>query len=287
MTAQLPRRAVDHLRKVAFGLVAAGVLALGASGMAEAQSDGACPTEGILSTVNIRVTSPAPGSVVTGPTVTVRGTATALIAEVSRVEVTFGDETVARNYSTSGSIDFDITVDASDVPTGPTVVRVQACGSGARGNQQFSVAYQPRASATSTTVNQPTTTGAISPGGSTPAPSTTLAAGVAGALTPGGPTSTTPGRTTLASQPTTTVGAPAAPPAASKRPEPVRPGTNTDGSIVLSDSPDEGSSRPPLWVGAVVGVSGGVGLLFSATTWRRRHQPQPLEPVDPELVEVG
>ncbi len=286
MTAQLPRRAVDHLRRVAFGLVAAGVLALVPSGMAEAQSDGGCPTEGILSNVNVRVTSPAPGSVVTGPSVTVRGTATALIAEVSRVEVTFGDETVARNYSTSGSIDFDVTVDASDVPTGPTVVKVQACGSGARGNQQFSVAYQPRASATSTTVNQPTTTAARSPGGSTPASSTTVASGAA-ALTAGGPTSTTPGQTTVASQPTTTVAAAPSPPAASKRPEPVRPGTNTDGSIVLSDSPDEGSSRPPLWVGAVVGVSGGIGLLFSATTWRRRHQPQPLEPVDPELVEVG
>lgn len=284
MTAQLPRRAVPRLRRLAFALVAGGLAVAWPVQPAGAQVEGSCPSDTILSTVDVRVASPERGATVTGPSVRVRGTASALIGEVSRVEVTFAGKSVARNYSLSNSIDFDVTVDAADVPGGLAGVRVVACGSGARGDDQFSVVYQPRAAATTTSVAQSSTTVVSTPGGSAPASTTTLAAAPGATVPAGQPTTTTPSQTTLASQPTTTVAAPAA---TSARDEPVRPGRNTDGSIVLSDSPDEGSSRPPLWVGAVVGVSGAVGLLFSATTWRRRHQPQPLEPVDPDLVEVG
>lgn len=268
---------------------AAGLLALAPAVPAAAQSDGSCPTEGVLSPVEVRVTSPARGTTVTGPSVMVRGSASALLAELTRVEVTFGEETVARNYAPDSPIDFELTLDASDVAAGTTSVRVVACSSTVRGEDRFTVTYQPRAAATTTSPARPSTTSVSSPGGAGGATTTTAGPAAGPAVLNGAtaPSTTTPGQTTVASRPTTTVAAPEAPAAAGERPEPVRPGTNADGNVVLSDSPDEGSSRPPLWVGAVVGVSGGIGLLFSATTWRRRHQAPPLEPVDPELVEVG
>ena len=294
MTARLPHRPAGLVRRLASGGAAA-ALVVGAvllpAAPAAAQSD-TCPTEGLLSPVDVRVASPARGASVTGPSVTVRGTASTLLGELTRIEVSVGDASVARNYASSPSIDFELTVDAADVPPGgATTVRVVACASGARGEDRFTVAYQPRAVATTTSTPRPSTTTGSSSGGATGA-TTTTAATPAAVIAAGGtqPTTTAPGQTTLAPRATTTVvagPAPAAAEASRDRPEPVRPGVNADGSVVLSDSPDEGSSRPPLWVGAVVGVSGGIGLLFSATSWRRRHQPPPLEPVDPELVEVG
>ncbi|MFP5318281.1 MAG: hypothetical protein ACLGI2_08295 [Acidimicrobiia bacterium] len=291
MTASLPRRASVRWRRVASAVAAAALVAVAPAAPAAAQGEGSCPTDGVLSPVEVRVTSPGRGATVTGPSVTVRGSASALLAELTRVEVTFGDQSVARNYSPGSPIDFELTVDASAVAAGPTSVRVVACSSSVRGEDRFTVTYQPRAAAaTTTSPARPATTSVSSPGAATGATTTTAgpAAGPAVANGATAPTSTTPGQTTVANQPTTTVAAPDAPaPAAANRPQPVRPGTNVDGNVVLSDSPDEGSSRPPLWVGAVVGLSGGIGLLFSATTWRRRHQVPPLEPVDPELVEVG
>lgn len=289
MTARLPHRPPVRLRRLAFPLVGACLVALAPASAAGAQSDGSCSSEGVLSPVEVRVTSPARGSTVTGPNVTVRGTASVLLGELTRVEVSVGDETVARNYAADSSIDFDLTVNAADVPAGTATVRVVACSSSVRGEDRFTVTYHPRAAATTTSTLRTSTTSVSSSGGATGPTTTAAAQTVAGAVVAGSPSAstTTPGQTTIASQPTTTLAAAAPAPAAGNRPEPVRPGTNTDGSVVLSDSPDEGSSRPPLWVGAVVGLSGGIGLLFSATTWRRRHQPPSLEPVDPELVEVG
>jgi len=291
MTARLPHRPAGLVRRFALSFALAALAALAVAQAAAAQSE-ACPSEGLLSPVDVRVASPARGSTVTGPSVTVRGTASTLLGELTRVEVSVGDASVARSYASSPSIDFELTVDAADVAAGATSVRVVACSSGARGEDRFTVAYQPRAAAaTTTSAPRPSTTVVSSGGGASGAPTTTVstpAAVIAAGATQ--PTTTTPGPTTVADRPTTTV-ASGPPPAdtgrSAGRSEPVRPGTNADGSVILSDSPDEGSSRPPLWVGAVVGVSGGIGLMFSATSWRRRHQPQPLEPVDPELVEVG
>ena len=62
----------------------------------------------------------------------------------------------------------------------------------------------------------------------------------------------------------------------------------TSVGIRPSTTPAHRSPRPPLWVGAVVGLSGAIGLGFSAASWRRRtHPPEHAEPVDPDLVEVG
>jgi hypothetical protein len=67
----------------------------------------------------------------------------------------------------------------------------------------------------------------------------------------------------------------------------VRPRSGPDAPLVLTETPAKHSSGPPLWVGAVVGISGGLGLLFSAASWRRRsHSPLRAEPVDPDLVDV-
>jgi hypothetical protein len=49
-----------------------------------------------------------------------------------------------------------------------------------------------------------------------------------------------------------------------------RPTTATGAPVVLTESPPPHSPRPPLWVGAAVGISGGLGLAFSAVSWRRR-----------------
>ncbi|HVL28444.1 MAG TPA: hypothetical protein VM390_09880, partial [Acidimicrobiales bacterium] len=193
-------------------VAAACLAALAGAGPAAAQAGG-CPSSGnILSTADVRVTSPAPGSAVTGPNVTVRGTASAgLLAQLTRVEVRFGGEVRGRSYDAASSIDFEITVDASEVPAGPTLLSVVACGLHARGDRQFSVAYQPRAAVPTTAVTSPPTTSVSVPGDAVPsepgAPSTTAVTGPVsppGSAAPGQPSTTAPGQTTIASTPPAT-----------------------------------------------------------------------------------
>lgn len=68
----------------------------------------------------------------------------------------------------------------------------------------------------------------------------------------------------------------------------VAPRTALDAPLILTEAPDDESPRKPLWVGAVVGISGGLGLLFSAASSRRRGRtPETAESVDPDLLEVN
>jgi hypothetical protein len=171
-------------------------------------------------------------------------------------------------------MEFEASFDVTNVPPGETSLQVVACGAFnlagtlARGEAEQTVRVQSASPSTTTTVASPTTVRAPAnpPLG---AGATTTVAAV---------TTTRVGQTTTTSTPPTTAASEDAPPAAAtRRAEPVRPRAS-DAPLVLTEAPDEETSGPPLWVGAVVGVSGGVGLLFSATSsWRRKHLPEPVE----------
>lgn len=276
MTAQLPCQSIRRFRAMAFAVLAvvggaAGVAPAGAQPAGECGSSG---TGGLISNVDVEVTSPAPGSVVTGSRVPVRGTASvALVGALTQVQVSLGGATRTQTYEPSSEINFDLAVDTADLSTGPSFLSVTACGPLARGMRQFTVVYQRAPASSTTTVTAPATTAVGAVGG---ASTTTVAAPTTVASQS---TTTVAGQTTLTSTPPTT----AFSPPATTIVEPRR--TSARETVVLSDDPDEGSGGSPLWVGAVVGISGGIGLLFSATSWRRRQQPAP-EPLETDLVDV-
>ena len=240
----------------------------------------------------VTVDAPAANAVVSG-TFAVRGTANAglPLGEVSRVEVTLGGTTFSETYDPANTVAFSVDVDSTNMAPGQKTMTVVACGTTlagllSRGATQVPVKVEAAPIVTSTSLPRSTTTvtapsSSVPGGGSvTTVASTGGAAASAGAGVATGPT------TTAASGPTTT-----AAPAEARAPtraDPVRPRSGPDTPLVLTETPSKPGSGPPLWVGAVVGISGGLGLLFSAASWRRRTRP-PLraEPVDPDLVDVA
>src|SRR5205085_5122503 len=129
-----------------------------------------------------------------------------------------------------------------------------------------------------------TTTAGPGPGPTTAGPTSTTATTVAGAPVVAGATTSTKVATTT----TTAVETTEAPPApVTTTATTVRP-AGRDTPLVLTETPPKRSSGPPVWVGAVVGISGGLGLLFSARPWRRRGGPpnagEPLEDETRQLV---
>jgi hypothetical protein len=237
-----------------------------------------------LETAEVTIDTPAPNAIVSGKNVTVRGSAQATLGQLSRVEITLAGISKVRTSSPSSSIDFEASFDVSNVPPGETSLQVVACGAFnlagtlARGEAEIRVRVQASASSTTTTL----------------ATATSVARGASPAPLAGGPTTsvavttTKAGQTTTTSTPVTSVPQQDASPVTT-RAEPVRPRA-TEAPLVLTEAPDDDSSGPPLWVGAAVGLSGGLGLLFSASSsWRRRRVPAPLEPLEPadaDLVDV-
>lgn len=272
-------------------LLVAGAAVPGLIGAGPAAAQTGCGAGSGLETAEIVLDEPAPNSTVTGPTIRVVGTATASLGLLNRVEVTVAGVTKTGQFSPSGSLSFDVPFDVSGVSPGQVSVRVVACGTGnltgvlARGVQQTQFTLRAAAPTTST----PPTTGGSTPG--TTAASGGSTGGVVSATTTVPVATTRPGQASSTTAPASTVPSTeeAAPPVVDERPEPVRPSAGrSDAPLVLTEADDDGSSGPPLWVGAVVGVSGGLGLLFSASSSRRRTRQagQPVEPVDPDLVDV-
>ena len=267
---------------LAAGLVVAAVWLTPA--LASAQSgDAGCGGGGGLGTAQVTIEQPAADTVISGKGVVVAGSARSSLGQLSRVEMTLAGVTKVQSFSPSGSVDFYATFDVSNVPTGPTTLHVVACGGSsltgslARGDAEMRLRVQAPP-ATPTTAARPTTTGLAQPvaaeaGGTT----TTMAV-------------TTTSQAAASSTSTTMTSTPAAPerPVTAKT-APARPRAG-EAPLVLRDAPDDGSSRPPLWVGAVVGVSGALGLLFSAVSSRRRNRvpeaAEAVEPAESDLVDV-
>ena len=63
---------------------------------------------------------------------------------------------------------------------------------------------------------------------------------------------------------------PGVPPAAALEPESEGVGVGAPVPLRITTDDDDGRRRPPLWVGAVVGASGVLGLALSAALHRRR-----------------
>jgi hypothetical protein len=285
------RRALSTL----FVALAAALLASAPTGAAA--QDESCGSGGGLTGV-VTIDSPAPNASVAG-TVQVTGTASARpVGTLTRVEATLGGASDAGTYPAAATIEFSLTLDVSNVAPGRNTLTVTACGTSSltgalsRGSASVPVVVKDASAATTTTVGQTTTTAATRSSGSSGSSAagattttTSATADAAGAVVGrGAATSTT--ATSSPSTTTTAVAAPApvAPAAKSDQPK-ARSGSNRP--VVLTETPAKHGSGKPLWVGAVVGVSGVIGVMFSAATWRRRtHVPEYAEPIDADLVDV-
>ena len=251
-------------------------------------SPSSCGSGTVLTAARVTIDAPAANATPSGSNVSVRGSASTALGSLSRVEANLGGMTKTDTVDSPGpSISFNFSFDTTTLDPGQTTLSVVACGAGgisglARGETSIPVTVQAAPSAATTTTVRTTATTVTRSGGATAAPA---AAGRSSSTV--APTSTTtlgPGgsQTTLVSAPPATEA-----PGLVSRAEPVRP-RGSEAPVVLTETPARHSPRSPLWVGVVVGVSGGLGLLFSALSWRRRaHHPQIAEPVDPDLVEVG
>jgi hypothetical protein len=244
-----------------------------------------------LGTAEVTIDQPAPNTSVSGKAVVVRGSARAALGQLSRAEITLAGTTKVDTSDPTSSMQFGATFDLSDVAPGPTSLRVVACGTSglagslARGETEIRLTVQAPP-ATSTTAPRPATTVRSAPLGA----GAGAAAGATASTTslPVPTTQAGQSSTTSTSTPATTV-AEAPPRPVTAKSAPARP-RSADGPTVLTDAPADRSSRPPLWVGAVVGVSGGLGLLFSAFSSRRRNRvpeaAELLEPEESDLVDV-
>jgi hypothetical protein len=283
------------LRRAVFALLAAlaAGLVAGAPTMAAAQDEGCGSGSGLTGLVTID--SPAPNASVSG-TVEVRGTASARpVGMLSRVDADLGGATDSGTYTSAATIAFSLSLDVSNVAPGRNTLTVTACGTDgltgalSRGSASIPVVVKAPSAATSTTVGRTTTTAGSSgasgsaAGATTTTTSASTAAGVA-AAGKGAATSTT---ATSAPEPTTTVAASPAPASAAAKPDQPKARSGSNGPVVLTETPATHGSGKPLWVGAVVGISGVIGVMFSAATWRRRtHPPEYAEPLDADLVDV-
>lgn len=245
-----------------------------------------------LMTADVTIKQPAANAVVSGKNVVVRASAEASLGQLSRMEVTLAGTTKVKTASPSSSIDFEAAFDVSNVPPGETSLQVVACGafslagSLARGEAEITVRIQ--APTTTIPTSRTTVVGAGGPGSGGTGGAVATTTSVAVTTTKAGQATSASSSTTVTSVASENV---AAPPAAQPRAEPARPRAS-DAPLVLTEAPDDGSSGSPLWVGAVVGISGGFGLLFSArTSWRRGKLPEAAEALEPvqsesDLVDV-
>lgn len=282
--------------------LAAAVTSLVTAVPARAQSGCSGSGSGIGS-VNVQVTDPAAGATVSGDVV-VRGSASAVVVgQLNHVDVSLGNASRGEDIDPGQSVSFEVHLDASKVNPGSANLVVVVCGLLARGEKRMVVTVAPPAATTSTTPGS--TTSVPGSPGTTVSPSTTAVGSgttVAGSSggSAGGPASTvvvsgaTKGSTVAPSATTTVAGSPttvgSSPGPTTAKADPVRPKTTSPGGqVLLTDSPPKHGSGPPLWVGAVVGLSGGLGLLYSAA-WRRRGSgrgPRTAQPIeDPDLVDV-
>ena len=281
-------------RRAVFALLAAFAAALVASPTAGAAAAETGCGSGSGLTGSVTIDSPAPNASVSG-TVEVSGTASAgPVGTLSRVEATLGAASASKTYDANPSIDFSLTLDVSNVAPGRNTLTVTACGTNgltgalSRGSASVPVVVKDVSAVTSTTAGRTTTTAASGSSGSVPAGATTTtsagtsaAAAVAakGAATSTTATSSPPTSTTAVAAPTTV--------AAGAKSEPSRVRTGSNRPVVLTETPATHGSGKPLWVGAVVGVSGVIGVVLSAASRRRRTHPTVYaEPVDPDLVDV-
>lgn len=220
----------------------------------------------------VTIDSPRAGPV-TSPFV-VSGRAVSTLA-LSRVDLLVGGTVVAsKTYPPATSLDFEFSVGPSQAPVGARSLSAVACGAGlslVRG-ESSSVVVDVRLPATTTF---PPTSAPVVVTAPPAVPSTTaVAAPLVGAST------------TSTSKPLAKKNS--ALPAPSDREAPADPEGLADTSAeAAADRPvrltdgdqDNGSDRPPLWVGAVVGLSGLAGLTLSGLV-RRRSNPQRGLPVD-------
>jgi hypothetical protein len=272
MTSRRRRRTRAH----AAGLLAILVTVLTA-GAAPAAAASACDQGSNKGLVTITIDEPRSHDVVSGANVVVRGSVRTVLSPIERVEATLAGLSRHADYDGGTSVRFEFTFDLTGAEPGGTTLSIVACGPlvYSRTGMQLSVGESTPITtsapqATTTVDASPAPAGTL-PGGTTSVPVSTTRAGEKG----GPSTTAAPAKTNEA--------------AAVNRRDPVRPRAGSDAPLVLTESPDSDSPRPPLWVGAVVGVSGGLGLLFSAasSSRRRARMADVAEPIDPDLVEVG
>ncbi len=254
-------------RGLGVGALVAAAVTLGGGtlvggGVAQAQAT-TCAGAAGLSAAQVTIDAPGQNETVSG-TVTVRGSARAgLLGLLNRVEVTLGEVTRVQTFEPGTTLTYSVSVDASSLPAGNTPLKVAACGSLARGERSIAVNVAAPATTTTTARSTTTTGGGAGPG-------TTVAGAGAGA----GVTTTSVATTTSTSTRVSTTEAAAptteAPPPATTTTAAPRRSAGRGTPLVLTETPPQSSSGPPVWVGAVVGVSGGLGLLVAARPWRRR-----------------
>jgi hypothetical protein len=264
---------VSRIGVCALALVV-GLLAFVAPAKAQSSS-----CDGVATPANVTIDTPAPNETLSG-TVVVEGTAEGV--SLSKVVVTLAGQTRQHIFNPNGSLSFSSQFDTSTMNPGPATLRVVACSANlaagvalSRGERSIPVTIRGQ---TSTTAVRSSTTAPAS--GQAPAPGQQATAST---TTPGATTTTPGSSTTVTSSPTTTE-----PRWDVAKSDPVRPDAAREGRMIITAGEDKKSPRPPLWVGAVVGLSGAIGLGFSAASWRRRaHAAEVAEPIDPDLVEVG
>ena len=216
-----------------------------------------CPGVGV-SAASVDVVSPRPGEQVRG-VVAVSGRVSAPLA-VSRVELQVGRSVVdSQSFQDAPSADFSLRWDATRAAAGPASLRVVACGQGIGG-----VLVQGSSTVAVEVVAVPAPTQA-NPSTSFPTSTTVTAATTTSSSLPSS-SSTSTTRTSTTLRATTTTQA---------EPELVSAGraVGPAGRLLPGEpeTSEDGSSRP-VWVGAVVGLSGLAGLVVSrALTGRRRR----------------
>ncbi|MCA1691927.1 MAG: hypothetical protein ABR540_15660 [Acidimicrobiales bacterium] len=245
------------------------LLALTGIGPARAQSSCA-GSVGVTAT--IEVDEPAPNAVVSGPTLFVSGIARTELGVLSRVEATFEGSPRSEVYPPAQEVGFAFAFNLGRVPPGDAVVHIVACGPGLTGaliGGERRIVVTVGEPVTRTTAAAPTTI--VQAAGDTSAATTTV-----------------PVSTTIAAAAATTSTSSLPAETATEQAREVTPRAGLEAPLILTDAPEDDSPQKPLWVGAVVGISGGLGLLFSAASSRRRGRtPEAAEPVDPDLLEVN
>lgn len=245
-------------------LAAAALVVVGAGAWAPAGAQGtiaACPTQG-LTLAAVEITSPKADSTITAGAQRVTGR---VFEGLTRVELYVDGVLADARSIPQGQETFDLGWQATASIPRSVTIGVVGCGSGI--GQLLRASDEVRVRLTPVDTTRPTSSSTVvTPPTSAPVPTTlastattTAAAGAAGAA--GGAASTT----TTSPQATTVppaVPATTAPPATTAT-------RQANAPLVLSEKADEDEPGPPLWVGAVVGLSGTIGLALSAVISRR------------------
>jgi len=257
--------------------VAPALLVTGAGSVAVAQTScGAVPIG-----AQVTIDKPSAGAV-TLPFV-VSGRASSTLG-LSRVDLLIGGTVVvSRTYPAATSLNFEFNVTSDEAPPGARSLSVVACSTGlslVRG-QSAAVAIDVRLPVATTI----TTAASATTVPSTRAdPATTVVAAPAPAPILS-PTTSKPGPVKkVLTPPPRDREAPADPEALSD----TSADAAADRPIRLTDGEKaKGSDRPPLWVGAVVGLSGLAGLTLSGLVRRRSTPTGPEGPADPGAPSQG